>query len=608
MRIENKGKVAVPVMGKWAVNSGDSITNGTIGEALSLVLKPGEVRLLTQEFRINCDAIILVVLTDIGTYTLPIQYSQCADIMITDIITEPAFYSGQTGTISVQIKNNGTRVGKACIRLKLLDMIHEEKQMWLMPGETGTLSCGVNFENDLESGTYTASLELWQDERIVNIKDIVLILTGIRINVAAKWDKIWYNSGDVSKLMLLIENNGMGTITLQARVQEQTRMFEIGTTGTSNIIFDVHVDNVLDKLQYGIYTLSNRALYLDACYLRKGYEGLVIVPEMGMYLAGATMSLTIIAPEQGTLSLYWFENTGSYTINGTRTVLLKVPEGLLSGSYPLKWGFGDRCGNLTIDVKGLEVQVNDTDISERLIAGTSNPWNLRLKTKSNQGCRGLIKVWLDSPVEGRYIPLTEKNVVLDRGINSIIISGSLTTAYAGMQRIIYGIYVGDLLCASGVEWVDVIQRDVETCLAGTGRYCLRLNFPYTTWIPDVPLEGVTVMIEDEKGNLVDKFNGRCRVSANYGVGIRPEEIVIVNGRWSGTMTFSTSSPDINPNIQVTDGYQKWTGTMAIRWNINEKGGGTCGDKGDSCYNSGKYNHPSSILRVNSTEKSSKSTS
>lgn len=83
----------------------------------------------------------------------------------------------------------------------------------------------------------------------------------------------------------------------------------------------------------------------------------MIVPEMDMYLAGATMSLTIISLEQGTLSLCWFGDTGSYTINGSRTVLLKMPEGILSGSYPLKWRFGDRCGSLTVDVKGLEVDV-----------------------------------------------------------------------------------------------------------------------------------------------------------------------------------------------------------------------------------------------------------
>lgn len=56
--------------------------------------------------------------------------------------------------------------------------------------------------------------------------------------------------------MLLIENKGMGTITLQ------TRVFEIGTAGTGSIIFDVPLDKGIDKLQYGIYTLSNWALYL----------------------------------------------------------------------------------------------------------------------------------------------------------------------------------------------------------------------------------------------------------------------------------------------------------------------------------------------------------
>lgn len=84
VRIENKGKIAVPVQGKWAVgNAGGRIENSN--------LEPGVVRLFTQEFKISQNEVIQVVLANVGTYTLPVRYCKGADFEVTGITNEPIF-------------------------------------------------------------------------------------------------------------------------------------------------------------------------------------------------------------------------------------------------------------------------------------------------------------------------------------------------------------------------------------------------------------------------------------------------------------------------------------------------------------------------------------
>lgn len=358
VKMENKGKIAVSVSGKWAVGS----VSGKI-EDTRQQLEPGDVRLFTQEFRVSQNEVIQVVLANIGTYTLPVRYCKGADFEVTDITHEPIFYPMQAGTVSIQVRNKGTRVGKATLRLKVLDVVDEESHIWLMPGEVGTFSCSVRFDDDLEAGTYTGRIKVLIDDKVISAADVRFVLDGIKINVDTRLDKWYYNNGDIARLMLSVENKGMGTIALQARVQEQIKVFEIEEKGSVTVVFDIPVDNGLEKLQYGIYTLSNRAVYLNSCYLRHG-EGMVIVPEKDVYLAGATMSLTVITHETGTLSLWWMDDAKSYSINGTSTVLLKVPEGILSRSYPLRWEFSDKSGSLLIDVKGLEICVVDAEFLE----------------------------------------------------------------------------------------------------------------------------------------------------------------------------------------------------------------------------------------------------
>lgn len=387
--------------------------------------------------------------------------------------------------MSIQVRNKGTMVGKATLRLKVLDMVDEENHIWLMPGEVGTFSCSVRFDDDLEAGTYTGRMEVLIDDKVIVAGDVRFVLDGIKIKVDTRLDKWYYNKGDIAGLMLLVENKGAGTIALQAKVQEQIKAFEIKESGLATLVFDIPVDNGLEKLQYGIYTLSNRAVYLNACYLRQG-EGLVIVPEKDVYLAGATMSLIIIAHETGTLTLWWMDDTKSYTINGTSTVLLKVPEEILSGSYPLRWEFNDKSGSLSIDVKGLEIQVVDAEFFEGLVTETSNTWDMRLRARVNQGCNGLVKIWLYSPIEGKYTLLIEKNVRFDCGINSINIIGSMTTSYSGSYRIIYGIYVGDMMCASGMEWVDITQKVVVTSRVYWGGNMISIPF----MLDNATLQGV----------------------------------------------------------------------------------------------------------------------
>ena len=545
VRIENKGKIAVPVQGKWTIGNAD-------GWIENINLEPGVVRLFTQEFKINQNEVIQVVLANVGTYTLPVRYYKGAVVEVTGITNEPIFYPMQAGTVSIQVRNKGTMVGKVTLRLKVLDMVDEESHIWLMPDEVGTFSYSVRFDDDLEAGTYTGRMEVLIDDKVIGAGDVRFVLDGIKINVDTRLDKWYYNKGDIARLMLLVENKGAGTIALQAKVQEQIKAFEIKESGSATLVFDIPVDNGLENLQYGIYTLSNRAVYLNACYLRQG-EGMVIVPEKDVYLAGATMSLMVITHETGTLSLWWMDDAKSYMINGTSTMLLKVPEEILSGSYPFRWEFNDKSGSLSIDVKGLEIQVVDAEFFEGLVTETSNTWDMRLRARVNQGCNGLVKIWLYSPIEGKYTLLIEKSVGFDCGINSINISGSMTTSYAGSYKIIYEIYVDDMLCASGMEWVDIMQKVVVTSRVYWGWNMISIPF----MLDNATLQGV--FGDNVSGDIwMYQWDGQA-----YEYKPVIDEIKPGKGYWFGVL--GTTTIDIIGNM--VDESKEYSLTLNKGWNM-----------------------------------------
>ncbi|MEW6096356.1 MAG: hypothetical protein AB1567_07515 [bacterium] len=69
---------------------------------------------------------------------------------------------GKEGTITVEVKNTGNASGEAKVTVKLLDLLDEEKVIWLEPEEIGTLNFRLQVPSDFEDGSYTGVVsEQW---------------------------------------------------------------------------------------------------------------------------------------------------------------------------------------------------------------------------------------------------------------------------------------------------------------------------------------------------------------------------------------------------------------------------------------------------------------
>ncbi|MFH1961626.1 MAG: peptidoglycan DD-metalloendopeptidase family protein [bacterium] len=531
VRMENKGKAAVLIKGEWSVGS----VGGKIGEVSPLVLEPGGVKLFTQEFRISRDEMILVVLTNIGTYTLPVRYCPCADFVITDVITEPVFYSGKKGTVSVRIKNNGTRVGKITARLKLLDVADEEKQVWLMSDEVGTLSFGVGFDDDIEAGTYTGRIELLIDDTVIGAADVRFVLYGIRIDVAAGLDKEAYAEGDMATLTLTVTNlsdASLGTLSLSARVKFNdycnTATFTLPASQCSLLTFNLPIHHSGQKLSYGIYSKDNRSIWLDGVYIRQAGT-LTIIPDRQVYNQGGTVTLTIILQEAGTVSLTTPVEPAAGTIvfseAGNKTFAFHLPTQMLSGSYLINAEFGTQNAECNIDVRGIETVIKEASLNRKGYL-LNEPFNIRLSVDIKEGFDGVVRAWIVDD-KGDMVNVYEQNKVFTSGICAYEISGTTTTAKS--QSLVYGIYLGtDTMVASGRKCIGIynipcalgktIEKDglrVDILPDGLDKdalfdFCRAANYPS----PPRDIQPIDVF---ELVIYTDNVNMRKPITASYGL-------------------------------------------------------------------------------------------
>jgi hypothetical protein len=80
---------------------------------------------------------------------------------------------------------------------------------------------------------------------------------------------------------------------------------------------------------------------------------------------------------------------------------------------------------------------------------------LTLTIESNQNLSAILKTWIVDP-EGKYTDAGESNIVLSSTEPLLFTDTySLSTSVSGIHRLVYGIYIGDLLLVSGSEAFDV---------------------------------------------------------------------------------------------------------------------------------------------------------
>jgi hypothetical protein len=129
---------------------------------------------------------------------------------------------------------------------------------------------------------------------------------------------------------------------------------------------------------------------------------------------------------------------GTYTLKAQ----LKTPDsGLLTASQPF-------------DVAGIQVKVKEA-LLDRVKYAATDTMRLTLTIESNRDLGATIRTWIVGPA-GAYIEAGSGDAALTAAAPILsTLNSQISTASLGIHKLVYGIYLGDLLLASGAKAFDI---------------------------------------------------------------------------------------------------------------------------------------------------------
>jgi len=368
--------------------------------------------------------------------------------------SNPSFDIGELAHMSFAVKNTGSLEGEAILNLDVVGIDQQTKSVWIKPGETSDVTFDVPIPDDLEEKDYKASFALGGGEP----QELTFQVRGVKVSVEASLDKEFYASGDTATLSLQIHNenslSGLGMYTkAQLGDKEDSKQFTLDTNQT--ITLNLPVSEGDERLSYGIYMASGRAIYLNSLYVRAQDDMITLVPDKQVYLSGETVNVAVQAEQAGTLKVVALNYSQDIDVVGATSFSFALPEELKSGTYTIDYSFNDVSGSVPIDVRGYSAKVLECELNKATYA-PQDTVKAKFKIEANRDFRGVLKGWIYDP-QGEYTEAFQVERDFVAGENPVEATANLSTNQAGIHRLVYGIYKtsSEILLASGQESFDV---------------------------------------------------------------------------------------------------------------------------------------------------------
>jgi hypothetical protein len=458
------------------------IETGFFSTETTIELEKGLIGTYTFELKPNAS---------MGTYTANAQIlynGNLIDETKTTFTLEPdfeisyqpkAFNIGEIGTFTFFLKNTGTCEGKISLWFNVDALDFEDiKTLWIKPNETETVDFSVIIPDDLEDKDYKGVLICkWQGigkEREKEEK-IWFHINGIKIIVSAELDNVLYNLGDLATLTLRIKNINQGTLSMSAKVKfsetEGTKSFELSPYGSQTILFPINISGFSEKVFYGVYSLSGRAIHLNSIYLYEKGEGISLYTDKQAYNAGAMVNLYIFTDFPGTLTL----KAPDYSITqylelGTHSYSFVLPDNLFSGTYYISYEFGTISGEYRFDVYGIEVKTLRAKLDKQAYRN-QDQIKASLFFEANRSISCILKGWIKDPTS-EHIKVFEEETELIDGENELSPCANISILHAGLHYLVYGLYLKDsklktknLKLKRGIGILEEEEEEDEALLA-----------------------------------------------------------------------------------------------------------------------------------------------
>lgn len=387
-----------------------------------------------------------------------------AAIQIIQLPPYQTFTPGQNADMTFKVLNTGNQEGTAEIRLKAYDLIDSTQSQWLMPGEEKEITFNFQMPIDLEENDYFADYEFKSTGGQLQKGQVKYHLAGINIQVNAALDKQNYAVGETARLAITVSQQDAMTMDLYANVvygQYENRL-PFALNGSQTLTFDIPLDEISgQKLYYGIYTESGRSLHLNSLYIYRSGAGLVITTDKQVYEPSERVSITINSTSEatGTMTLTSQNYSETFAFSGSASKSLTLPANMGAGTYFINAELRTSApelitGSHPIDINGIQLRVTDAKLDK----GKYNPADTLLvtaKIQSNTTFAGSLRMSIIDP-DNVVLPLGQYGISITSP-DEIPYSGEypLATSKAGMHKLMYSVYSGDMLLASGPLAFDV---------------------------------------------------------------------------------------------------------------------------------------------------------
>jgi len=377
------------------------------------------------------------------------------EFVVTELPSNLNLIWGQEVTWTFKVGNIGGAEGEACLYLMLPDF-EETKFTWVMPGHEEEIIFDFTVPDDLEEKEYKAIYELDGVQG-----EFSFFVQGAKVSVNATLDKALYEEGETAILTLTVTNECAFNLSLYARTQlhgyEEIQPFEL--TDSETLQFNIPVTFNGNKLFYGIYMESGRALYLNSMYVHKKGDIISLYTDKQVYFTGETVTVFVNTTQSGILNITAPGYAEELTIDGSTVLTFTLPE-LRSGTYYIDYTFDGFPSSYPFDVVGYSARIIEFGLDKESYL----PGELILmeaNVEVGRDVTGLLRVQIYGP-EHDALDEFDIPVTLVQGENMIEAERIFLSDRSGIHSLVYQLF-GDLaghslvLLSSGAEYFDGIS-------------------------------------------------------------------------------------------------------------------------------------------------------
>ncbi|WP_456475239.1 FG-GAP-like repeat-containing protein [Candidatus Pyrohabitans sp.] len=285
-----------------------------------------------------------------------------------------SYSAGENLTLSIAVRNAGGTGEEFNLTAELPGVAQASTLAWVEPMEEKNLTLSILLPEDLPAGEYVLTWRLHNASG-----ELPFSVVGANISVGVVLNRTGYLPNESVLATFRVENLAPRALTgawLRARLgeAEETVRFNLSAGEQRNITITFTAPERSDRLFYGIYQESGRALLLGAVQVRVRSEAIFLRPERDLYRPGENVTLLAEFSRPGRVVLRSpFIVLEENVTAGERNYTFNLPLNLSTGSYSVEYEFTSgnftELGSVAFDVLGYSTRI----LEARLSGATFSP-------------------------------------------------------------------------------------------------------------------------------------------------------------------------------------------------------------------------------------------